>query len=142
MELKDIITYLREYDGEPLTFMEVCGTHTASISENGIPSLLSDKIKLISGPGCPVCVTASSYIDRLCDLALEPNTCVVTFGDLIRVPGSKTSLQEIKGDGGNVKIVYSPFEIIDLAKEDNDTTFVFAAVGFETTTLIYALLVD
>lgn len=142
MELKDIITYLREYDGEPLTFMEVCGTHTASISENGIPSLLSDKIKLISGPGCPVCVTASSYIDRLCDLALEPNTCVVTFGDLIRVPGSKTSLQEIKGDGGNVKIVYSPFEIIDLAKEDNDTTFVFAAVGFETTTPIYALLVD
>ena len=142
MELKDIITYLGEYDGEPLTFMEVCGTHTASISENGIPSLLSDKIKLISGPGCPVCVTASSYIDRLCELALEPNICVVTFGDLIRVPGSKTSLQEIKGNGGNIKMVYSPFEIIELAKADLNTTFVFAAVGFETTTPIYALLID
>lgn len=142
MNIEEIKKYLIEYDGEPLSFMEVCGTHTAAISENGIPSLLSDKIKLISGPGCPVCVTASSYIDRLCELSLEPDTCVVSFGDLIRVPSSSTSLQESKGKGGNVKMIYSPFEIIELAKAQPEVTFVFAAVGFETTTPIYALLLE
>lgn len=142
MDIKDITKFLREYDAEPLSFMEVCGTHTAAISENGIPSLLSDKIRLISGPGCPVCVTVASYIDRLCELALENNTCVVTFGDLIRVPGSKSALQETKSKGGNIKMVYSPFEIISLAKADTATTFVFAAVGFETTTPIYAVLIE
>lgn len=142
MDIKDITKFLKEYDGEPLAFMEVCGTHTASISENGIPSLLSSKIRLISGPGCPVCVTVAGYIDALCRLALIDNTCVVTFGDLIRVPGSSSSLQEAKSKGGRIKMVYSPFEIIDLAKSDKSTTFVFAAVGFETTTPIYAVLLD
>lgn len=142
MDIKEITKFLKEYDGEPLAFMEVCGTHTASISENGIPSLLSSKIRLISGPGCPVCVTVAGYIDALCRLALIDNTCVVTFGDLIRVPGSSSSLQEAKSRGGRIKMVYSPFEIIDLAKSDKGTTFVFAAVGFETTTPIYAVLLD
>ncbi len=142
MDIKDIVKYLNEYDGKPLSFMEVCGTHTAAISENGIPSLLSDKIKLISGPGCPVCVTASGYIDRLCELALTPNTCIVTFGDLIRVPSSSTSLQEIKSKGGRVQMVYSPFEIVELAKAEPETEFIFAAVGFETTTPIYAVLLE
>ena len=142
MDIKEITKFLKEYDGEPLAFMEVCGTHTASISENGIPSLLSNKIRLISGPGCPVCVTVAGYIDALCRLALIDNTCVVTFGDLIRVPGSSSSLQEAKSRGGRIKMVYSPFEIIDLAKSDKGTTFVFAAVGFETTTPIYAVLLD
>lgn len=142
MDIKEITKFLSEYNGEPLSFMEVCGTHTAAISENGIPSLLSDKIKLISGPGCPVCVTVASYIDRLCELALEENTCVVTFGDLIRVPGSASALQETKSKGGNIRMVYSPFEILELAKKDKNTLFVFAAVGFETTTPIYAVLLD
>ncbi|MCH5320520.1 MAG: hydrogenase formation protein HypD [Eubacterium sp.] len=142
MNIKDITEFLSTYDGDTLTFMEVCGTHTASISENGIPSLLSNKIRLISGPGCPVCVTVASYIDKLCELALEENTCVVTFGDLIRVPGSTSSLQEAKSKGGHIEMVYSPFEIIDLAKKDCNTTFIFAAVGFETTTPIYAVLLD
>ncbi len=142
MDIKEITKFLKEYDGEPLAFMEVCGTHTASISENGIPSLLSSKIRLISGPGCPVCVTVAGYIDALCRLALIDKTCVVTFGDLIRVPGSSSSLQEAKSRGGRIKMVYSPFEIIDLAKSDKGTTFVFAAVGFETTTPIYAVLLD
>lgn len=142
MDIKEITKFLKEYDGEPLAFMEVCGTHTASISENGIPSLLSSKIRLISGPGCPVCVTVAGYIDALCRLALIDNTCVVTFGDLIRVPGSSSSLQEAKSRGGRIKMVYSPFEIIDLAKSGKGTTFVFAAVGFETTTPIYAVLLD
>lgn len=142
MDIKEIAAFLKEYDGKPLSFMEVCGTHTAAISENGIPAMLSDKIRLISGPGCPVCVTVASFIDRLCELALEPNTCVVTFGDMIRVPGSERALKDVKSLGGRIQMVYSPFEIIELAKNDKDTTFVFAAVGFETTTPIYALLID
>ncbi len=142
MNITDITEFLSNYDGEELSFMEVCGTHTAAISENGIPSILSNKIKLISGPGCPVCVTVADYIDRLCTLALEDNTCVVTFGDLIRVPGSSSALQETKSKGGRIRMVYSPFEIIDLAEKDTDTTYVFAAVGFETTTPIYAVLLE
>ena len=142
MDIKEIVKYLSEYDGKELRLMEVCGTHTAAIRENGIPSLLSDKIKLISGPGCPVCVTVASYVDRLCDLALMPDTCVVTFGDMIRVPGSSKALQDVKSQGGRVHMVYSPFEILSLAENDRDTTFIFAAVGFETTTPIYAVLLD
>lgn len=142
MNITDITEFLSDYDGEELSFMEVCGTHTAAISENGIPSILSNKIKLISGPGCPVCVTVADYIDKLCALALEDNTCVVTFGDLIRVPGSSSALQETKSKGGQIRMVYSPFEIIDLAEKDTDTTYVFAAVGFETTTPIYAVLLE
>lgn len=142
MDIKEIVKYLNEYDGKELRLMEVCGTHTAAIRENGIPSLLSNKIKLISGPGCPVCVTVASYIDRLCELALSPNTCVVTFGDMLRVPGSERALQNVKSLGGKVHMVYSPFEIISLAENDRGTTFIFAAVGFETTTPIYAVLLD
>ena len=88
MDIKDVLKFLKEYDGEEITIMEVCGTHTASIAENAIPSLISDKIKLISGPGCPVCVTVSDYVDRLIELALQGKV-IVTFGDMIRVPGSK-----------------------------------------------------
>lgn len=142
MDIRDITEFLKEYDGKELSFMEVCGTHTAAISSNGIPSLLSKKIKLISGPGCPVCVTVADYIDRLCELSLTDNCCVVTFGDLLRVPGSVSSLQDTKSKGGNIRMVYSPFEILDLAEKNTDTDFVFAAVGFETTTPIYAVLLD
>ncbi len=140
-DLQSMIKFIREYDGEPVRIMEICGTHTAAISENGIHQMVSPKIKLISGPGCPVCVTVAAYIDKLISLSLTPNTCVVTFGDMLRVPGSKKSLNDAVADGGNVKMVYSPFEILDLAADDNNTTYVFAAVGFETTTPIYAVLV-
>lgn len=141
-DLQSMIKFLSEYDGEPVRIMEVCGTHTASISESGIHQIVSPKIRLISGPGCPVCVTVASYIDRLIELAKTPNTCVVTFGDMIRVCGSTRSLSEAKAEGANVKMVYSPLDIIELAKENPNTTFVFAAVGFETTTPIYAVLVN
>ena len=91
-DVKRLTAFLREYDGPEAVLMEVCGTHTAAISENGIPTLLSEKIRLVSGPGCPVCVTVAAYIDRLTELAMTPNTCVVTFGDLMRVRGSSRSL--------------------------------------------------
>lgn len=140
-DLQSMVKFLSEYDGEPVRIMEVCGTHTAAISENGVHQIVSPKIKLISGPGCPVCVTVASYIDRLIELAMTPDTCVVTFGDMIRVRGTEKSLSEAKAEGARVQMVYSPFDIVDLADKDKDTTFVFAAVGFETTTPIYAMLV-
>ncbi|MGN0524270.1 MAG: hydrogenase formation protein HypD [Eubacterium sp.] len=141
MDISNVIKYLKEYNGVDMTIMEVCGTHTASIAENAIPSIISDRIHLISGPGCPVCVTVSSYVDRLCRLALEGNT-IVTFGDMIRVPGSKYALKDVKAQGADIRMVYSPMEAIDLAKAEKGKNFVFAAVGFETTTPIYAILID
>lgn len=142
MDIEYIKKYLKEYNGRPLRLMEVCGTHTASIAKHGIKSLLSDQIQLISGPGCPVCVTPTAFVDRLIELAMEDNTYVVTFGDLIRVPGSKMSLAQAKGEGAKVVMVYSPYDIIDLAKNNPDRKYVFAAVGFETTTPIYSTLLD
>lgn len=141
MNINDVLKFLKEYDGDDITIMEVCGTHTASISENAIPSLISDKIHLISGPGCPVCVTVSDYVDRLIELALNGDA-IVTFGDMIRVPGSSQALADIKAQGADIRMVYSPIQTIELAKAEPDKSFVFAAVGFETTTPIYALLLD
>ena len=142
MDLNTIKQFLYEYDGPDMNIMEVCGSHTAAIAKNGIQGLLSKKIHLISGPGCPVCVTPSAYIDRLLELAKQENTCVVTFGDLLRVPGSEKSLRMIKGEGGRVEMVYSPMDILEMAEKEPETCFVFAAVGFETTTPVYALLMQ
>lgn len=140
--LEEMRDFLGNYNGPKLHIMEVCGSHTAAISKNGIRGLLSPQIQLISGPGCPVCVTPTAYVDKLVELALTPNTCVVTFGDMLRVPGSKYCLSEVMGRGGRAVMVYSPMDILALAEKAPDTTFVFAAVGFETTTPVYALLLD
>ena len=140
--LEEIITALKEYDGEEVRIMEVCGTHTAAISENGIPDMLSPKIKLISGPGCPVCVTVTAVIDKLVELAMREDTCVLTFGDLIRVKGTSKSLADAKADGAHVRMVYSPIESSRLAEEDAAHTYVFAAMGFETTTPVYAMVLE
>ena len=142
IDLERIIEELKSYDGEEVRIMEVCGTHTAAISKSGIPDMLSPKIKLISGPGCPVCVTVTAVIDRLVELSRTPGTCVLTFGDLIRVRGTDKSLADSKAEGGCVKMVYSPMEAINMCQNDPDTTYVFAAIGFETTTPVYALLID
>ena len=92
--MKEILEYLQSYQGRPLKLMEVCGTHTAEINKNGIPGLLPPSIQLVSGPGCPVCVTVTEYIDRLIDLGKESQNIIVTFGDMLRVPGSRCSLSE------------------------------------------------
>ena len=140
--LVKIRDYLKNYMGPDIKLMEVCGSHTAAISKSGIKSIVSERIHLVSGPGCPVCVTPSAYIDRLIEIAMEDNMQVATFGDLIRVPGSKESLSQAKGRGAKVKMLYSPMDVIDMAKKEKDKTFVFAAVGFETTAPVYALLMD
>lgn len=140
--LDEIKAELISYDGEPIKIMEVCGTHTASIFKNGIRSLLSPKLHLISGPGCPVCVTSSAYIDRLVDFSLQEKHCVLTFGDMMKVKGSQMSLTEAKAVGGKVRILYTPLAALTIASEDPSTEYVFAAVGFETTTPIYALMLE
>ena len=142
MEFSQLVDYLRNYDGPKIRLMEVCGSHTHAISEHGIRDILSPNIELLSGPGCPVCVTPTAYVDKLIELSLINGTTVVTFGDLLRVPGSKESLNEAKGRGGSVEMVYSPMDVLDLAKRHPDRNFVFAAVGFETTAPIYTLLLD
>lgn len=142
MEISQVVDFLRNYDGKKVCLMEVCGSHTHAIAKHGIRDLLSPNIELLSGPGCPVCVTPTAYIDKLIDLSLEPDTTVATFGDLLRVPGSKESLNEAKGRGGSVEMVYSPMDVLELAKNNPYRKYVFAAVGFETTAPVYTLLLD
>ncbi len=142
MEIGTVIDYLKAYDGPELKLMEVCGTHTASIFKNGIRSLISPKIKLISGPGCPVCVTPTAYIDRCIQYAMKKNHVLLTFGDMMKVPGTEGSLSDRKGKGAKVQLMYSPFEAVEKAKANPDVTYVVAAVGFETTAPAYALMLQ
>ena len=114
--------------------MEVCGTHTHEIFRLGIRKLLPKQVELISGPGCPVCVTPVSYIDEAVYLALEKSVTICTFGDLVRVPGSKKSLADARSEGGKIHIVYSPADAEKYAKEHPEEEVVFLSVGFETTT--------
>ncbi len=134
--------WLAAYNGPDISVMEVCGSHTAAISKYGIASMLSGRLHLLSGPGCPVCVAPTAYIDRLVSLAMEKDTTVVTFGDLLRVPGSAASLSSARGEGASVEMVYAPHDVISLAKADAGRSFVFAAVGFETTAPVYAMLLE
>jgi len=115
------------------TFMEVCGGHTAAIHRFGIPSLLPENIKLISGPGCPVCVTDNSFIDKAIAYAKMNDVIITTFGDLIRVPGTGSSLEKEKAMGGDIRIVFSGPEALDIAKANRDKKIIFLGIGFETT---------
>ena len=115
------------------TFMEVCGGHTAAIHRFGIPSLLPPGIRLISGPGCPVCVTAATYIDQLIALSSIKGVVVATFGDLMRVPGSAGSLSDARAEGADIRIVLSAYEALEIARSEKNLRVVFPAIGFETT---------
>lgn len=122
---------------ENFVMMEVCGTHTMNIAKFGLRSLLPKNIRIISGPGCPVCVTSSSDIKTALDVCKIPNTIIATFGDMVKVPCDGDSLQNYK----NVKIVYSPMEALDLAEKNKDKEIVLLAVGFETTTPLTAVVI-
>ena len=117
----------------PVSFMEVCGTHTMAIYQYGIRSLLPEKVRLVSGPGCPVCVTPVGYLDRALACAALPGCIVATFGDMLRVPGSRSSLMEQRAAGGDIRIVYSPLDAVELAAANPGRRVVFLGVGFETT---------
>ena len=127
---------------EPVTFMEVCGSHTMAISRFGIRSLLPETVRLVSGPGCPVCVTPVGNIDHAIALAGRPDVTIATFGDLIRVPGSESSLERERAAGADVRVVYSTLDALALARREPDRQVVFLGVGFETTapTVAAALL--
>lgn len=116
-----------------VTLMEVCGTHTHAIAAAGIRRRLPPEVRLVSGPGCPVCVTPVDYLDRAEALARLPGTTLCTFGDLFRVPSSTGSLEKLRADGGDVRVVYSPRDAVELARQMPERRVVFLAVGFETT---------
>lgn len=130
-----------QIDGE-ISLMEVCGTHTHSIFKYGIRELLPANVRLISGPGCPVCVTPMIFIDNAISLARLEDVIITTYGDLMRVPGQLGSLLEARAEGGQVEIVYSPSDSLDLARENPNKEVVFLAVGFETTTPMTALALE
>jgi hydrogenase expression/formation protein HypD len=125
----------READraGRPMRFMEVCGGHTMSVHRFGIPQVLPASIELLSGPGCPVCVTPTTYIDRAIALAADEGATVTTFGDLYRVPGSDGSLEQASARGADVRVVYSALDAMKAAEDDPGRRVVFLAIGFETT---------
>jgi hydrogenase expression/formation protein HypD len=126
---------------QPWTIMEVCGGQTHSLVKNGILNLLPDKITMVHGPGCPVCVTPLNLIDKAIYLAEEYNVIMCSFGDMLRVPGSERSLLESKARGSDVRIVYSPLEAVKIAQQNPEREVIFFAVGFETTAPANALSV-
>jgi hydrogenase expression/formation protein HypD len=118
----------------PVKFMEVCGTHTMSAFRSGLHSLMPENVTLLSGPGCPVCVTSQGDIDQLIDLARKSNVTLCTYGDMIRVVGSDGSLEQCRSEGADIRVVYSSLDAVALAAAEPAREVVFAAVGFETTT--------
>jgi hydrogenase expression/formation protein HypD len=118
---------------KPMRIMEVCGGHTMAIRRFGIHTLLPVQVELLSGPGCPVCVTDQQYIDRAVAYAQKPGIILLTYGDMLRVPGSFSSLDREKAMGADVRIVYSTINALDIARQNPDKKIVFAAIGFETT---------
>lgn len=132
--LLDKIRHYTNHTG-PIRLMEICGTHTMAIARTGIKSILPENITVLSGPGCPVCVTPTNMIDMILDLSMQSNVCIASYGDLLRVPGSRQgdNLLKRRSRGGNVLPVYSPMEALAAAKRCPDREIVFLGVGFETT---------
>ena len=124
-----------------LNIMEVCGTHTQSFFRFGLDKILPANLKLIAGPGCPVCVSSQEYIDRAVNLAGREDTIILTFGDMLRIPGTKSSLEKEKTRFGNVRVVYSAFDSLKVARLNPEKKIVFLAVGFETTAPTIALTI-
>lgn len=131
--IKKILKELHQITTKPWVIMEICGGQTHSIMKNGIDQLLPDKIELVHGPGCPVCVTPLEQIDKALAIASRPDVIFTSFGDMLRVPGSQKDLFMVKSEGGDVRIVYSPLDAVKLARENPNKQVVFFAVGFETT---------
>jgi hydrogenase expression/formation protein HypD len=125
--------------GRPVRLMEVCGTHTMAIFRAGLRSLIPETVRLLSGPGCPVCVTPMGYVDAAVELSRRRDVTVTTFGDMVRVPGTESSLERERGRGADVRIVYSPLDALRVAQEEPDRKVVFLGVGFETTAPLSAV---
>jgi hydrogenase expression/formation protein HypD len=129
-------------DGDGVQVMEVCGTHTMAVARAGLKQLLPEGLVLVSGPGCPVCVTDQSYMDQAVSLARRSEVIVATYGDMVRVPGRAGSLADARGNGASVEVVYSADQAVELAVLEPEREVVFLGVGFETTTPATALAVQ
>jgi hydrogenase expression/formation protein HypD len=130
---KGLVESINRHAIKEARYMEFCGSHTVAIMKNGLRQLLPQNLTLTSGPGCPVCVTDNSELDKAIALAKIPDVIVTSFGDMIRVPGSHSNLQEAKAGGSDVRIVYSPLDALQIARANPDKAVIFIAVGFETT---------
>ncbi|MCA9064862.1 MAG: hydrogenase formation protein HypD [Planctomycetaceae bacterium] len=139
---KQICRAIQRKVTRPWSIMEVCGGQTHTIARYGIDELLPDQVELVHGPGCPVCVTPLELIDRAIDIASRPEVTFCSFGDMLRVPGSRSNLFEVRAAGGDVRIVYSPLDCLKIAEQVPDRTVVFFAVGFETTAPANAMAVS
>ena len=128
-----LLRYIQAYEGREVHFMEVCGGHTMAIRKFGIPALLPGKVNLVSGPGCPVCVSSQSYVDHAVALSRLEDVILTTYGDLIRVPGSTSTLEQQKSSGADIRMVYSTLEALKIARDNSDKEVVFLGIGFETT---------
>ena len=131
--VRSIVERIRALSSRPVAFMEFCGGHTHAILRYGIRQMLPPTVEMLSGPGCPVCVTANADLDRCIAIARLPEVILTTFGDMVRVPGSYSSLQEAKAEGADVRIVYSPLDALQTARQNPRRAVVFLGVGFETT---------
>ncbi len=125
----------------PWALMEVCGGQTHSLLRNGIDDLLPEQVEMIHGPGCPVCVTPLEMIDRALAIAAMPNTIMCSFGDMLRVPGSQADLFQVRSRGGDVRVVYSPLDSVQIARDNPERQVVFFGIGFETTAPANAMAV-
>lgn len=128
-----LVSQIRERAHQPIRLMEFCGGHTHAILRFGIRELLPTNVEMLSGPGCPVCVTSPNDLDRAIAMAKIPGVILATFGDMVRVPGSQGSLQNARAEGANVRIVYSPMDAVKLARKNRRSPVIFLGVGFETT---------
>jgi len=138
---RTLIAEIRKLATRPWVLMEVCGGQTHTIVRQGLDALLGDAVEMVHGPGCPVCVTPLEQIDRALALAGRPDVIFTSFGDMLRVPGSNCDLHQVRARGGNVRIVYSPLDAVELARRTPDRHVVFFAVGFETTAPANAMAV-
>jgi hydrogenase expression/formation protein HypD len=130
---KRLVARIRQRSTRPARLMEFCGGHTVSIAKHGIRQLLPPTIEMLSGPGCPVCVTANADLDKAIAFTWLPDVIVATFGDMIKVPASRSSLQQAKAEGGDVRIVYSTQDALEIAQHNPSKSVVFIGIGFETT---------
>ena len=128
-----LISQIHRQSKTPVRFMEFCGGHTVTIFRYGIRQVLPQTIDMVSGPGCPICVTANADLDKAIALSQIPDVIIATFGDVLKVPGSYSSLQEAKADGADVRMVYSTMDALKIAGENPDKSVVFLGIGFETT---------
>lgn len=142
VHMKALAAMIRKECTRKINIMEVCGGHTHTIMKYGLPQLLPDNIEFVHGPGCPVCIMPKERIDHAIALALMPNTILATLGDMIRVPGSKSSLQKLRADGCDIRSLYSPLDVIKIAQDNPDKNVVFFAIGFETTTPMSAVVLE